>query len=206
MDEHGVLGGVVAAAGCVMAAGAAIALGWRGRASWEPCEQDIRSGPQKVGSLVASVGIAVLYVSYRDPESAGSLVTLVLGLGAATVAALIAYGLMVGVLVYERVVMNPAAPETATRDERVMVESIIGGFWLTASARQEMARARVESREPRTIQTLLAGRSYDPDLVWDRLPRSLAKQSFVLSYLALTACGTLALAGAAILIDLSSSA
>jgi hypothetical protein len=60
-EEYGPLSDVVAAAGSIIAASGAIALAWRGRTKWEPSEQDLDKGPQKVGGLLAAVLISVLW-------------------------------------------------------------------------------------------------------------------------------------------------
>ena len=177
--DYGPLKDIVALAGSIMAAGAAIALAFRGRARWEPSEQDIQAGAQKVGALVASVLIALMWVAWRDGKHNGTLVTVALVLLGATLLSLLLYGYLVGAQTYDVVTQDGT-------------KKVIGGFWLTAEAKEQRKARNL------TIQRLLEGAAYDVDKLWSRPSRQLAKSSFLLGYLGLTICGTVALAAAAI--------
>lgn len=184
--EYGPFKDVVATAGSIMAAVGAIGLAWRGRANWEPSEEDVPRGAQKVGALVAAIAIALLWAEWRTAEHAGSLTTLAIVLGLCTIAFLLLYGYLVGLQTYEVVELNGK-------------RRIIGGFWLTSAATE----ARKSAPGNVTVQKLLAGAAYDPDVLWSRPSRQLAKIAFQCGYLGLTISGTVALAAAAIRVGLA---
>jgi hypothetical protein len=52
---------IVADAGALIAAAGAILVSWKGRARWEPWEEDVPKGPQQVAGLVTAVAIGVLW-------------------------------------------------------------------------------------------------------------------------------------------------
>jgi hypothetical protein len=43
-------------------------MGFRGRAKWEPSEEDVSAGPQKVAALITAVGIVIIWVRINDPK------------------------------------------------------------------------------------------------------------------------------------------
>lgn len=194
-NEYGILADLVSGAGSLLAAGGALRLGWRGRLkNWEPSEEDIDRGPQRVGSLLVVVAIAILWTQTRGLEHLHFLNTLAISLLAVTVIALIIYGILTGVFTYDRVIYVSG---------HTQIKKIVGGFWLTEEARHAKKRARNED-PPRFLkeQDLLKGAAYDADSVWPRLSRSLAKSAFVVFYIMLTASGTIALACASIILGL----
>lgn len=184
-NAYGPLGEVVSIAGSIMGAVSALALAWRGRASWEPVEQDVSSGPQKVGGLLAALLIVLMWVDSRNSTTTDQLRAFVVTYGVGTLLFLVAYSALVGTLTYLRVV--------AIAPDRSEQQRIIGGFWLTSEARRER-RAHAT-----TVQEVLAGAAYDPDKVWSRPARQLAKTALIIGYMGLTICGTTALAAAAML-------
>jgi Ca2+/H+ antiporter len=187
--EYGPLSNLVATAGAVIAAGAAIAFAWRGRMNWEPSEDDIPKGPQKVGGLIAAVTIVVIWSQYFEVSHLPQVKDIAWVLLGITVLSLLAYILLVTTQTYTKIV-SPEANRTEKR-------KIIGGFWLTTEAK------RIKRQKKVTVQELLKGAAYDEDKVWSRLSRALSKICFVLCYLGLTVCGTVALASAAMIVDLA---
>src|SRR5690349_20284856 len=103
--DYGVLKNVVAAAGSLLAATGALLLGWRGRGRWEPAEEDVPRGPQKVGSLLAALAIAVIWARYRH-DHPQTLTGLIIGFGVACLIALCAYSFLIGVYTYKDVGNN----------------------------------------------------------------------------------------------------
>jgi hypothetical protein len=97
------------------------------------------------------------------------------------------YIYLVAVNVYEKVVMVAAGQSRSIK--------IIGGFRRTPQAVQVM-----QNHANLTIQDILTGAQYDPDRVWPRPSRALAKISFVLMYILLIFSGTIALASTAMLL------
>ncbi len=179
-DAFGPLTGLVGTVGSIFAAGIAIALTWRGRARWEPSETDIAKGPERVGGLVTAVLIVILFVVTRPQGSVGLLPVLAIFLLLVCVASLLAYSYITGTNTYD----------DAKRDRK-----IIGGFKLTPRAKREMRAQKL------TEQRFFGTVEYDPDEVWPRSSRSLAKLVFVALYLLLVVSGTVAIAAAAILIE-----
>jgi hypothetical protein len=193
-DEYGVLTDLVSGAGSLIAVAGALALGWRGRIKkWEPSEEDIDRGPQKVGSLVVVIAIAILWTQTRNPSFLPFLNNLAFSLVATTVVALIVYGILVGVFTCDK---------KSAAGGKLETKRIIGGFWLTRQAKHTLARKEMEDPPVfLTKQELLFGAGYDPDKVWSRFSRAL-KAAFVIAYLALTASGTIALACASIILGI----
>lgn len=194
MAQHlGVLANIVAAAGSLIAATSSIGLAWRKRARWEPVEEDVPNSGQHVGGLLAAAAIAVFWyrVSVSRTLYDQELISYIVRFGIATLIGLIIYVLLVATYVYEKPI---ATSKKSTRSIR-----IIGGFWLTRTARRSL-----DSGEPKptSIQDLVFG-SASLDQVWPRFGRALAKLSFVLGYICLTASGTCLLACAALLISLN---
>jgi hypothetical protein len=68
----------------------------------------------------------------------------------------------------------------------------VGGFWKRGEAKRDQAKRKW------TTQEALEGAAYDPDVLWSPTSRGLAKLCFIVGYLGLTICGTVALAAAAI--------
>ena len=184
--DYGALTGLVQAAGILISAALALGLTWRRRARWEPSEQDIPKGAERVGGLVTAVLTAVLWTQMKDQASMASLTELAMWGTAVTVVALLMYGYLVRVYTYE------IDESTATATKR---RKIIGCFTLTP-------RAKNLTKE-HTIQEILEGAAYDPDKVWTRESKALAGQSFVASYLVLTVAGTSALTAASMIFLLS---
>ena len=180
MQDFGPLAGLVGTVGSIVAAVGAIALTWRGRTRWEPSEADVASGPQRVGGLVNVVLIAVLWAATRPAGTPAVLPVLAIGLAAVTVAALLGYGFVTS---------------TQTYADQKRRRKVIGGFELTAEARREIRKQKL------TVQQYFDGVAYDPDEVWPRSSRALAKLVFVLLYLLLVVSGTVAVAAAAIMVE-----
>jgi hypothetical protein len=185
-QDYGVLTDLVAAAGSLMAATGAIGLAWRRRADWEPSEEDIPKGAQRVAGLLAAVAIALLWAKWHDPPpDLGPLDRLAIGVAAATLVSLLIYGYLVGTQTYTKV------------DGTGAEKGIIGGFWMRTNAK------RKRDEEQITTQQLFEGSAYNPDLLWSRPSRQLAKLSFQLAYIGLVGCGTVALAASAIRLALA---
>ena len=185
-SNYGPFQTLVSAVGSLTATVAAIALGFRKRASWEPSEQDVESGPQRVGSLLAAVAISILWTQFRDSSHAGELSRWAIVLAAGCTMFLLAYGFLIGTQTYQIQQTSVGGP---TR------RNVIGGFALTDKAKREADEQHL------TIQQVLERFNYDCDRVWPRSSRSLAKLLTVVFYLGLTVCGTAALACASILVS-----
>lgn len=192
-NNYGVMKDLVSGAGSLLATAGALWLGWGKRAKWEPSEEDIARGPRRVGSLLAVIAIAILWTQTRRPEYLPTLNKLAIGLGVLAVLALCVYGFLVSKYTYEKKVPNARGTADTVK--------LIGGFTLTQPAKHVLAE-KAGAGVYLTEQELLAGGAYDPDKVWTRGSRALAKQLFVICYLALTVAGTIALACASIILGL----
>src|SRR5438132_965532 len=100
--DYGAFAPIVSAAGSIMAMGAAITLGFKGRAKWEPVEEDVAKGPQKVASVVAALLIVLVWVQFHDVVYKNTLTKLVIWCSSAVIVSLLVYGLLKG-YVYKRV-------------------------------------------------------------------------------------------------------
>ena len=185
-SDYGPLRSVVSGALCIMAAGGAVGAAWKGRAKWEPSEEDVAKGPQKVGALVSSISIVLLWTQYRGPDDRESVVRATVVLGAACLFFLCVYGFSIAAQTYNALYVGS--------DGTVQGRKIIGGFRRTKTARQAQNDNKV------TTQELFEGAAYDPDKVWTRASLAFAKLIFVIGYLGMTVSGTVALACAAILL------
>src|SRR5215813_3232822 len=174
---YGSLTGLVTTAGTLVSAALALGLTWKRRARWEPSEEDIPKGGQRVAGLLTAIATAIIWALLATPTYVPLLTKLAISFGAASAVFLLLYGYLVSSQTYI-VLKSPKA-------DAVAEEKIIGGFSLTAAA------SKLSKKH--TIQDLLKGAAYDPDKLWPRSSRALAKQTFVLGYLGLTVCGTIAL-------------
>jgi hypothetical protein len=184
--DYGTLAPLVKAVGWLVSAGAAIGFSWRGRSDWEPSEEDVSKGPAKVGGLVTTVLVGIIWSQMAVESYRNDLVRLALWLLGGTVASLLVYGFIIATMTYNKVYVT-APGATATR-------KVIGGFRLTEPAR------RVKKAKHLTTQQVFKGAAYDEDKVWVRGWRALAKLLFVVCYIGLTVSGSIALTCAAILL------
>jgi hypothetical protein len=184
--DYGMFANLVKTAGFLLSAAVGLRLTWKGRARWEPSEQDVPRGAQKIGGLLCAVCLAILFSQFSTAQYSSFLAKLSLWLGGFALLSLLIYGVLISTFTCDR--------QASVSPGSVKTEKIIGGFWLTRRARASRDLNEV------TIQELLKGAGYNADLVWPRLARALAQQMFVLGYLGLTVCGTLALTVSAMLL------
>ncbi len=188
-ESYGVLAQAVAVAGSLVSATTAIRLTWKGRFSWEPVEEDIPKGAQKIGGLLTSVCIALLWYSFFFIKSItdSAMIKVAALTGSGAFAALVIYSILVAVFVYDK--------EVVVGKNKTDKTKIIGGFWLTGIAKDALLK-----NPTITIPEVFKGAKYDPDKVWPRFSRALTKVSFQISYVALVGLGTLALSAASLLV------
>jgi hypothetical protein len=186
-NQYGVLADVVAGAGSLMAATAAIGLAWRGKAvpGWNSKDEEVPEGAQKVAGVVSAAMIAYEWANLRTPGNATTMNHLLLIFGILTVAFLLGYSFVKG---------TQTVHATGSKTERV---EIIGGFRLTPRALE------LRDKEGKTIEEIYKGALYDADKVWSRFSRQLAKISVLIGYMGLLIFGTLLLATAALRIAAS---
>ena len=160
--------------------GVAVGLAWRGRSRWEPSEEDIDKGPQKIAGLGTAVFVGILWVLTRQQTSTGLMP------GIAILAFILCF---VSLLVYGFV----TSTQTYLDGNK---KRLIGGFTLTREARRTKSQKKI-----RTVQQLFAGAAYDPDEIWPRPSRALAKLTFVALYVVLIIAGSVAIASTAIAVE-----
>lgn len=186
MTDYGPLAQYVSAAGCLIAAATAVSLNWTHGAKWDPVEEDVARGPRRVAGLLNAVCIAVVWYSLREQDRMKTAAYLALGLAAGCLLALLIYGILRATLTYYR--------EVAVAPNKVERFLVVGGFSLTPQARITMEKNQV------TVQELFKGAAYDPDRIWPKFSRAIAKASLVLFYVLLVLTGTVALASASMLL------
>lgn len=185
---------IVAASGSIIAMGVALRLGWRGRAKWEPIEEDVPAGPQKVGGLAAAILVALLYARMYDLRFESILTKIAIYCLIGAVLGLLVY-IMLQMLIYEKERVPPGAAPGTRKTEMIKV---IGGLWLRRKARGKL----LEEDGPDTVQDLFAGAAYQKDALWSRFAQGLSKVLFAIGYICLTVAGTVALGSTSILIAL----
>lgn len=188
-QDYGPLTDLVKYSGLLISAAGAIGLAWRRKANWEPSEQDLPKGPARVAGLLTAIVIAVIWTQFAFAWYKWPIAKAAIALGAAALVFFLVYGYFVARLTYEK--------ETSVGRNKSKQEKIIGGFALTPDAKEALVKAG-------NIQRLFQGAAYDPDLVWTRESRALARQLFALCYIGLNVCGSLALTCAALLFLLPS--
>jgi hypothetical protein len=202
--DYGAFAPIVSSAGTILAMGAALTLGWKGRARWEPVEEDVPRAPQKVAGLVAALMVVLIWVQWNAIQYKGTLTRLVIGCSITLIASLVVYGLLNG-LTYTAVRKKKGEPAGSTQTEEIKV---IGGLWLNKNAREHVGKPEGPqvSGQPRaqilTVQRMFALSEYVKDEVWSRPSQQLASMLFTLGYLGLIVAGTVALGSGAILTGL----
>lgn len=185
--DYGPFATIVAASGSILAMGAALLFGWRGRAKWEPVEEDVPRAPAKVASLIAVLIVVIIWAQLNDASHKQQLIRIeVIGLVCLLISLLI-YGLL-NAFIYKKVV----AKNGSTKEIKV-----IGGLWLNDVARNHLKAT--ESTRPTTPQEMFAQSEYEKDRLWPRASQQLASMLFTLGYVGLIVSGTVALGTGAIL-------
>lgn len=204
VTDYGVFGSVVSVAGTIVAMGTALTLGWKGRARWEPVEEDVPRAPQKVASLVAALIVVLIWAQLNDIQYKNTLTRIVIGCSAALIVSLIVYGLLQG-FIYTKVQKKRGSPANSKATEEIKV---IGGLWLKKAARERvgMPESKQEPGQPPsqtlTVQRMFALCEYLKDELWSRPSQQLASMLFTIAYLGLMITGTVALGAASILTGL----
>jgi hypothetical protein len=184
--NYGVLAEVVATSGSLMAATGAIGLAWRGKAvpNWNPADEEVPDGAQKVAGVLSAAVIAYLWAALRSPAKSSTLDLLLIIFGVLTVVSLLGYSFVKGTQTLHATKVKP--------DGKTEQVDIIGGFKLRPKALE------LRDNEDKTVQEILQGALYDPDKVWTRTSRQLAKTAVLIGYMGLLIFGTLLLAAAAL--------
>lgn len=175
-SEFGRLAEPATLAGMIMGATASIGLAWRGRTKWEPAEEDVPKLFQKVGGVLNAVALVGIWFLSSGQTHLQLLKRVMAFASGILLLASAVYVVLVATMVYDQV-YSPVRNQHRTR-------KIIAGFWMRGEAREKLVLAA-------TVQNLFAGAGYDPDLVWPRISRALAKLVFQLCYLVIIVSGSL---------------
>ena len=117
--DFGAFAPIVSTAGTIVAMGAALTLGWKGRAKWEPVEEDVPRAPQKVASLVA----ALMGVQWNNVQYKSTLTKLVVWCSVALIVSLVVYGLLKG-FIYTAVRKKKGEPANSTETEGIKLSTL----------------------------------------------------------------------------------
>jgi len=184
MNEYGVFANLVATAGCLSAAAAAIGLAWLRRAKWQPPEETLPAATARFSSLIAMVFIAIIFVFGRRW---GVEVLAVLSVAFLLISL---YALLV--TTRTNITYSFYYPPTGNEADRTL-----GGSELTPEAR------KIQKHKGLQPQQLLQDAQGDKDLVWTRESRAEVGTRSTLSYIALIGCGSCTVAAASMLVAVS---
>jgi hypothetical protein len=181
-SDYGPFAPVVGYAGAIVAAGAALFSLWAGKMKrWRPPDEDLPGSAQKLVLLLCGIGM-VLQWRFAEPHNLKWFLIMVALLAVAAVACFFRYSGLLGTYSYIKVV---ATSPTATREER-----ILGGRELLPEAEKKRLQFSV------SVQDLLKGAAYNPDLLWSRQSRQWVKQRVLAFFILTLVLGTSALTGA----------
>jgi hypothetical protein len=125
-----------------------------------------------------------MWTQYSKAEFKAPLVMFAVSMSMGALVFLLLYGYVVARFVFEQ--------KISPKGSHAPPVKIIGGFGLTSGAKKQI-------RSAGSIQKLFEAAAFDPDLIWPRESRALAKQLFALCFIGLHVCGSLALSSAALL-------
>src|SRR2546423_7351368 len=109
--EYGPFASIVATAGAIMSATGALIMGFRRGAKWEPVEIDLDRGPRRVSSLLAAIGIVLVWSQLQNNNYMRVLVVMVLILGTLTFLFLVLYGYFIQVYTFEKIIVTAAGAQ-----------------------------------------------------------------------------------------------
>jgi hypothetical protein len=189
--DYGPFASLVATAGAIVSATAALIMGFRRGAKWEPVEINVDRGPRRVASLLAAIGIVLIWSQLQNVAYMQTLVVVAIVLGVLTLLFLIFYGYLIQVFTYDK--------ETADPGGKPQTVKIIGGRTLTPEAQDHLREKKT------TIKKALKDAGYQADEIWTRESIGIIKQLFVVCYIGLTISGTIALTVLAIIVGLNTN-
>lgn len=180
-NEFGAMTSLVQAVGAITSAALAIGLTWRRGGQWVPYQEDLPKAAERVGGVVTSVLISLLWAQYNSHADLPFLNRVAVGGALLALVAFLVYGFLVALQTYQQDV------STATKEKFIKV---VGGFWLTSTAQAKVAAGS-------DVQSLFKAAAYRADKIWTRGGRALAQALFALCFILLTSSGTVALSAAA---------
>jgi hypothetical protein len=174
---------VVGYAGAILAAAFLLQRVWAVRvADWQSPDENLPGTAARVVALLSGMGMVALWL-YAAPNVLWQTVTLGIACAVLLCVAYILYYFLNGTLIYT---VERADGESASKKKK-----IVGGLWLTGTAKEAKRKHHVT-----TTQDLLQGAAYDPDKLWSRTSRGMAKVFLLVLFLTVMVSGTLAITSA----------
>jgi predicted PurR-regulated permease PerM len=181
MKDYGVFANLVAVAGSLASAAAAIILAFKKRSKWQPPKEVVPEGTARFAALFAMIVIALLYVfGSRIGQIALAIVTVIF-FASALVSLMIAIVINTGYSFYYPL---PESENTRT----------LGGLSLTEEAKQ------IVRKNGLTQQQLFEDAQGKKDQVWTRLSQAAVNVLSALTFIFLIGFGTSSLSAAAMLV------
>ena len=180
MKDYGVFANIVAIAGSLASAAAAIRLAFMKRSNWQPPEESLSAASGRFATLLAMIVIALLYVF-------GARVGLV-WLGIVTVSFFGIAILSLAIAIKTNIQYSFYYPR---RDD---ASRKLGGNVLTAEA------TLIKEKNGVTEQRMFEDAQGDKDLVWTKLSQASVNIRSTISFILLIGFGTCSLAAAAMLV------
>ena len=150
-------------AALLLSVAAAFMLSWRGRAKWEPSEEDIPGALNQLARLLTAVTMVLMLTQLSEGRNAGTAAALMIASLVGCLACFFAYAYL-----------------TATHTYKASDTRFVIGFRL---------QPNLELRDGETMIEY-ARRVGDPDKVWTASSRAGAKLLFALCYLGLNVLGS----------------
>lgn len=183
MNEYGVFANIVAVAGSLASAVAAIKLAFMKRTKWQPPQEDLPEAAARFAALVAVVFIALIYVFAE-------------ALGVAVVALITVICLVVAIVSLSLAIKTNIRYSfyyPSNQEEH----RVLGGSNLTKEA------ASIQASRGLTEQQLLQDAQGDKDLVWTKSSQAAVHVRSTMSFIALIGFGTSTLSAASMLVILA---
>jgi hypothetical protein len=185
VTDYGVFGNIVGTAGTLSAASAAIALSWMRRTKWQPPEEALPKVGSRVAGLVAMILIANLYVFAPS-------------IGSVSLAIVSACLLLIAIIALS-ITIRTNITYSFYYPKDVESNRVLGGSALTVEA------ANIVRDHQFSEQKLFSQAQGDKDLVWTKDSQASVNLKSTLSFIALIAFGTAALAASAMLVAVYSA-
>lgn len=177
-SDYGSLNGLVQAASAIVSAAIAIGVLWWAR----PKLADVPEALVKAGEVVlTAIGMILVWTQFSEPSSSPELIRWILILGGGFVFALI---ILVVISIGCALIRQKGTPDG---------EREIGGFWLSTEGRDAAAKFGGRQDGYRSL-------TYQADQMWPLASRVFAQGLFLILDWAVAVCGSVALAGVAMLL------
>lgn len=180
MKDYGEFANLVAMAGSLASAGAAISLAFMKRSKWQPPEESVPAAVSRFAALLAVIVIALLYVFAPGLGLTWLAVIAVLFFVIAIVSLMGAIGTNIKYSFYY--------PENKEHDRK------LGGNVLTSEA------AKLQKEKNLTEQQMFERARGDKDLVWTKGSQAAVAIRSTISFIGLIGFGTCSFAAAAMLV------